>query len=120
MKSELIDNSGDKSQYKITNCTQQELSDTITKFFESHGYTLKSEEGNQFVFTKGNRVLRMLFGAFVKYHKVSAGFTTMGPDAFGVILQRDSTGMSGGVIGMNQVRKEFKKLSADFELFTSF
>jgi hypothetical protein len=35
-------------------------------------------------------------------------------DLFSVLLQKDSTGMSGGLIGMNQVKKEFAKLTEAF------
>lgn len=120
MKCELTDSTGDKNSYKVTDSTNSELNDTLTKFFTNHGYTKKSDDGTLLSFTKGNRVLRILFGAFAKYHKVNVGVSPLGDGSYGVILQRDSTGMSGGVIGMNQVRKEFKKLTADFELFMSF
>lgn len=120
MKCELTDASGDKNSYKVTDTNTTELADTLEKFFVNHGYTKKSDDGTLSSFTKGNRVLRLLFGAFVKYHKVNVGVSPLGDGSFGVILQRDSSGMSGGVIGMNQVRKEFKRLTDDFELFMSF
>lgn len=120
MKCELIENSGDKCQFRITGTTADELGSAIDRFFANHGYAKKSDDMTVSTYTKGNRVLRILFGAFAKYHKINAGVTPLGDDSFGVILQRDSTGVSGGLIGVSQVRKEFKKLVADFELFTSF
>ena len=35
------------------------------------------------------------------------------------MLHRDSSGMSGGVIGMRQVKKEFERLSEAFRTYFS-
>ena len=38
-------------------------------------------------------------------------------ELFSVMLHKDSTGMSGGLIGMNQVKKEFARLSEAFKAY---
>ena len=38
-------------------------------------------------------------------------------DNFSVLVQRDASGISGGLIGMNQVRKEFERLTEAFKVY---
>ena len=38
-------------------------------------------------------------------------------ELYSLLLQKDSSGMSGGLIGMNQVKKEFARLSEAFKVF---
>jgi hypothetical protein len=113
MQATVVDFAKDRVIYNFTNCTKAELDNKMNLFFTSQGYTLKSSEGESSSYTKGNRVLRLLLGAFVKYHKQTVIIKNQG-DLFSVLLQKDSTGMSGGLIGMNQVKKEFARLSEAF------
>lgn len=114
MQVNVVDFAKDRVIYNITGCTKEELENKLNLFFTSEGYTLKSSEGETYIYTKGNRVLRLLFGAFVKYHKQSAIIKQAG-EQFSVMLHKDSTGMSGGLIGMNQVKKEFARLADAFK-----
>jgi hypothetical protein len=113
MQATVIDFAKDRVIYNITGCTKEELDNKLNLFFSSEGYTLKSAEGETSTYTKGNRILRLLFGAFVKYHKQIVIIKHQG-DLFSLMLQKDSTGMSGGLIGMNQVKKEFARLTEAF------
>ena len=113
MQATVVDFAKDRVIYNFTNCTKEELDNKMNLFFTSQGYTLKSAEGESSSYTKGNRVLRLLLGAFVKYHKQTVIIKNQG-DLFSVLLQKDSTGMSGGLIGMNQVKKEFARLAEAF------
>jgi hypothetical protein len=113
MQITIADSAADRVIYNITGCSQAELDNKLNLFFSSMGYTLKKAEGETRTYEKGNRVLRILFGAFVKYHKQSVTIRQQG-DLISLLLQRDSTGMSGGLIGMNQVKKEFGRLTAAF------
>jgi lactate dehydrogenase-like 2-hydroxyacid dehydrogenase len=36
---------------------------------------------------------------------------------YSVMLHKDSSGMSGGLIGMNQVKKEFARLADAFKVY---
>jgi hypothetical protein len=113
MQATVVDFAKDRVIHNFTNSTKEELDNKMNLFFTSQGYTLKSSEGESSSYTKGNRVLRLLFGAFVKYHKQTVIIKNQ-VDLFSVLLQKDSTGMSGGLIGMNQVKKEFARLSEAF------
>ena len=109
----IADSAPDRHIYNISGCTKDELDNKLNLFFSSEGYKLKSAETETRVYEKGNRALRLLFGAFVKYHKQSITIKSSGGQ-FQVLLLKDSTGMSGGIIGMNQVKKEFARLSEAF------
>jgi len=116
MQATVVDFAPDRVIYNMTGCTKEELDNKLNLFFTSEGYTLKSAEGETHTYTKGNRVMRILFGAFVKYHKQSVIVKNEG-ELYSVMLHKDSTGMSGGLIGMNQVKKEFARLSEAFRAY---
>ena len=116
MQLTVADFAKDRVIYNITGCTREELENKINLYFSSVGYRVKKAEGEVITYEKGNRVLRILFGAFVKYHKQSVTVKQEG-DLFSVMLHRDSSGMSGGLIGMNQVRKEFERLTDGFKSY---
>jgi hypothetical protein len=118
MQATVVDFAKDRIIYNITGCTKEELDNKINLFFTSEGYTLKSSEGETATYTKGNRVLRLLLGAFVKYHKQSVIVKNEG-ELYSVMLHKDSSGMSGGLIGMNQVKKEFARLADAFKAYFS-
>lgn len=82
MKCELKAEEGGKSRFRVYECTREQLDNAIILFFTNQGYVMKKEGNDMMTFTKGNRVLRILFGAFVKYHKISIGLEQLGPDNF--------------------------------------
>jgi hypothetical protein len=116
MKCTLVDSAKDKVVYNFTECTKAELENKLNLFFSSEGYKLKTTKDNGWVYEKGNRVMRILFGAFVKYHKFFVGIQQQN-DLFSIMVQRDSSGMSGGLIGVSQVRKEFTRLTEAFKTY---
>lgn len=118
MQLHVVDFAQDRVIYNATGCTQEELDNKLNHFFSSEGYKPKSSTAETKTFEKGNRVLRILFGAFVKYHKQSVMIKEEG-GLFSVMLHRDSSGMSGGLIGMRQVKKEFERLTEAFRAYFS-
>ena len=116
MQANLVDFAKDRVIYNITGCTKDELENKLNLFFTSEGYKLKKTEGEVSTYEKGNRTLRILFGAFVKYHKQAVTVKHQG-ELFSLLLQKDSSGMSGGLIGVNQVNKEFARLAEAFKVY---
>ena len=116
MKVSVVDFAKDRVVYNISQCSREELMNKPNLFFTSEGYKQNSVEGDTTFYTKGNRVLRLLFGAFVKYHKQSVNVKQDG-EQFAVMLHKDSSGISGGLIGMNQVKKEFARLAEAFKVY---
>jgi hypothetical protein len=118
MQVNIADSAPDRVIYTISGCTKEELDNKLTLFFSSEGYKQIPANGESRVYEKGNRVMRILFGAFSKYHKQSV--TVRNKDnIYSLMLHRDSTGMSGGFIGMNQVKKEFNRLTHSFNAYFS-
>ncbi len=105
---------GKMQQYTLTGCTQEQAKQSADNILAEAGYTLKKEDWNGNVYSKGNRVLRLLFGAFVKYNKVTVTVSSNNENTT-LVLSNESSGFSGGVIGMAQVNKEFKKLVVAFD-----
>ena len=118
MQLEVVDFAKDRVIYNASGCTREELENKLNLFFASEGYSVKSSTPELKTYEKGNRVLRILFGAFVSYHKQSVNIKQEG-ERFSIMLHRDSSGMSGGVIGMRQVKKEFERLSEAFRTYFS-
>ena len=114
MQATVVDFAKDRVIYNITGCTPEELDNKLNLFFSSEGYRLKSSVGEVRSYERGNRALRIIFGAFSKYNKQAVTVKHQG-NLSSIMLQKDSTGMSGGLIGMNQVNKEFARLAEAFK-----
>ena len=103
MQATVVDFAKDRVVYNITGTTKEELENKLNLFFISEGYKPKAVAGEVHTYTKGNRVMRILVGAFVKYHKQSVTLKNEG-ELFSLQLVKESSGMSGGLIGMNYLK----------------
>ena len=106
----VVDFAKDRTIYNITGSSKEELENKLNLFFSKEGYKLMQARGENRVYEKGNRAAHILLGAFAKYHKVFLA-VKQEQDLYSLRVQRDYTGMSGGMISMNQVRKEFERLT---------
>lgn len=84
----------------------------VHEVFISSGYELKDGEPANGTYVRGNRTMRILFGAFVKYFKFTVLSETNTAGGVRLSVVRATSGMSGGIVGMNQVKKEAGRLSA--------
>jgi hypothetical protein len=116
MQATLADSAKDQLVYNFTGCTKEELDNKLNLFFTAEGYKYKGEENNGKVYTKGNKALRAILGAFWKYFRVFVAVKNQG-DLFSVLVHKDASGAMGGVIGMNQVKKEFARLGEAFKVY---
>lgn len=91
-----------------------DLAQTVHNQMLKDGYSLNTGQPGNGVYEKGNRVLRILFGAFVKYFKWTILVADAGDGVTRLRMSRETSGMSGGVIGMNQVKNEFNRLKSAF------
>jgi len=87
MQVTVVDFAKDRIVYNMTGCTKEELDNKLNLFFTSQGYKVKKAEGESTTFEKGNRILRLLLGAFVKYHKQTVTIKNEG-ELFSVMLHR--------------------------------
>jgi hypothetical protein len=83
-----------------------ELANSLSKVMVNSGYKLVEGTIQRGVYEKGNRSMRILFGAFCKYFKFNISVENKR-----INLISASSVFSGGVIGITQVRKEVNALS---------
>ena len=112
-----VDFSKDFIVYNITGSTKEELENKLNLFFTSEKLLLKSDKPEQKVFQKGNKVMRILFGVFVKYFKIAV--TVRQQDGlFSVKVLRDMNFVfSGGLAGLRASRKEFERITEAFKVY---
>lgn len=86
------------------------LANTADQLLNKDGYKLIEGQVGNGTYEKGNRTMRVLFGAFVKYSKIHVASKSQDEIAQ-LVVDRKTSGMSGGLIGMNQVKKEMERLA---------
>ena len=117
MQATLVDFGNDSVVYNITGGTREELENKLNLFFSSENLPLKSDNGDEKVYQKGNKTLRVLLGVFVKYFKLAVSIKQQ-DQLFSVRILRDmNLVMSGGLIGINKSRKEFSRISDAFKAY---
>lgn len=91
------------------------MQSTVHDWFTKRGYRLKSGDSEKGTYVKGNRVLRILLGAFYKYFLFDVSVFEA-QEEIRVEVKRETTGMSGGLVGMNQVKKELEAIDQALKL----
>jgi hypothetical protein len=91
----------------------EDLAMKVSQKLTAFGYSIKEGRPGDAVYEKGNRWLRILFGAFVKYFKFGVRVEDGGNGSLKVRVHKLTSGMSGGLIGMGQVKNELKRLAGD-------
>ena len=109
---------GDMFRHVYGGMTKSELDDRAARLLSAWGYKRVADKGSGgMVYEKGNRVARLLLGALVRYFKVSVTTSVSPSDEVICEVRTESSGMSGGLIGMNQVKTEMGNLNAAFRDF---
>ena len=109
---------GDMFRHVYGGMTKSELDERAAQLLSAWGYKRVSDTAQgAAVYEKGNRVARLLLGALVKYFKVSVTTSVSPSDEVICEVRTESSGMSGGLIGMNQVKTEMGNLNAAFRDF---
>jgi hypothetical protein len=105
---------GKSHRFVLSATTGEKVLHTADNILTELGYTVKESYNNGKSYSKGSRVLRMLLGAFYKYNQVSANIA-VSDHAITLTVNNESSGISGGLIGMNQGKKEFNTIVTEFE-----
>jgi len=108
---------GNSFEIIYENCTAKPLADLLHDSIMADGYSVDSGMLGNRTYVKGNRIARLLLGAFYKYFKFHVKMKTLDDKTVHVTVNKATTGMSGGVIGVNQVKKELKRLQGNFQQF---
>src|SRR5215216_2914471 len=90
--------------HQYSGVDSNQLAADANKVLTNDGYKLIEGQTGNATYEKGSRTLRLLLGAFVKYSKIHVASST-GTDVTRLTVDRKTSGMSGGLIGMNQVKK---------------
>lgn len=91
----------------------QDLAMAVSQKLTAAGYSIKEGKPGDAVYEKGNRTMRILFGAFVKYFKFGVRVEDGGDGNLKVRVHKLTSGMSGGLIGVGQVKTELKRIAHD-------
>jgi len=96
------------------NVTIEDMTKKITFIMEQQGYKILDQGIGNLIMEKGSRIQRLLLGAFIKYYKFSVTMTPTQENDLTVNIFQQSSGMSGGLIGMKQVKTELARLNFVF------
>jgi hypothetical protein len=107
-KNEFFTNQMFTHQY--TGIDANQLANTANQVLTNDGYKLIEGQVGNAVYEKGNRTMRLLFGAFVKYSKIYVESRSTA-EISKLTVDRRTSGMSGGLIGVNQVKKEMDRVA---------
>ncbi len=106
--------SGSEFVHSYAGISDGDLAKAVDDSMKSDGYKLKSGEVGNGTYVKGSRVARILLGAFHKYFEFYVHAGAEG-DNTRLTVRKTTSGMSGGVIGMNQVKSETARLNESFK-----
>ncbi|RBQ03743.1 hypothetical protein [Pedobacter miscanthi] len=93
------------------NVSVEEMTKKVTELMEQQGYNVTYDQFGNLILEKGSRIKRLLLGAFVTYYKFSVTITPGADNELTVNIFQQSSGMSGGLIGMNQIKTELARLN---------
>lgn len=82
------------------------LAQAVNRKLIELGYKLTEGNVYQGIYEKGNPTTRILLGALSKYFKFSVKIENSR-----IMLSSESSGISGGLVGVGQVKSEVKMLS---------
>lgn len=107
----------DKNRFEFIyeNATVEEIGIAIEKTLSTDRYIIKEGALGDRTYTKGNRVLRLMLGAFYKYFEFNVDVKEQEDKTVMAAIRKSSTGVSGGMIGINQVNKELKRLESTLQ-----
>jgi hypothetical protein len=106
---ENVQSTGDYFIHKYEGIDMGTLTKSVDETLLANGYKLVEGGGTNSVYEKGNRTMRILFGAFVKYFKFMVQMQEA-DSSIDLRVTKHSSGMSGGLIGISQVKKELVRL----------
>lgn len=113
---EAITITNDKAVYRFQNTSANELASKIESYLTGKGYKIEEGNSNNGVYGKGNKTLRILFGAFVKRFTWRVTVKDEGNETILTFLKAEK-GYWGGAIGVAQVKNEFRRITESLRQF---
>ncbi len=106
-----LQNTGDLISNLYSGADANGIAQKLNQAMLADGYKLSEGNLSNGTYEKGNRVMRILFGAFVKYFKFSLTVTQNQDGTVTANFFKQTSGMSGGLIGIAQVKKELARMN---------
>jgi hypothetical protein len=82
----------------------------VDSLFLKEGYKRTAGINGNGDYEKGSRVMRLLFGALAKYFKFTTRLKIIEDQSIELMVVKSSSGISGGLIGIGQVKNELNRL----------
>lgn len=101
----------DMISFAYTAIPKPDLRQKAEEILRHRNYNKVGETNGNSTYEFGNRTMRILMGAFVRYFKFHVVINDIDTDTLELRIVRATTGISGGVIGINQVTTEMTELS---------
>lgn len=121
MSEEVLDNKSiqnekgkHEARFVYNGVSSDDLTQKVDSLMKSEGYKLEAGQPGNAVYGKGNKVMRILFGAFVKRYAFRVQVENQGSDA-SLHFLKDGKGYMGGAVGVSQVKKEFARMVGQIE-----
>ena len=107
--------SKDMIALRFQGITKENLDSEIEDFFFRRGYKQTEGQLGNVTYEKGDRTMRILFGAFIKYFKYKIMTDELRDGEIGLRVIRATSGFSGGLIGRDQVTQEMIDIKEGLE-----
>lgn len=107
--------SSDQSVHQYSNIDRNSLIAQLDSKFASWGYKVESGSPGNASYEKGNRTMRILFGAFVTYFKFTVVVSENSDGIIKVGVQKTTSGMSGGLIGLKKISDELIRVAEELK-----
>ncbi len=97
--------------HRYEGLSKEELFGRINEALTVMGYKKKGQGLENVIYEKGDKTMRILFGAFHKYFIFSVTTTKNEEEELLLIIKNDCSEITGGIIGKKKKKKEFINLS---------
>ncbi|GHC62762.1 hypothetical protein [Ulvibacter litoralis] len=112
---EIVNSSKYNTAFLYTETTQTDIVAAVDNLMFNEGYKIDSGACGDAIYVTGDKTMRLLFGGFVKYHKLRIVTTVKSENEFIVDIRDATPELSGGMIGIKKSKKELARLTALFQ-----
>lgn len=98
-----------EATYRFSKLSEDELATKLQSFLLKKGYKLEDGTSKNGLYGKGSKIMRILFGAFVKRFAWQITISTVN-GMTQLVFFKQAKGYAGGVIGVSQVNTEFNSI----------
>ena len=105
-----------KAVYVFKSTNKEDLGGKINEYLKGQGYKLEKGTNTEGTYGRGSKIMRVLFGAFVKRFEWQVSIAEINKST-GLTFTKNAKGYAGGLIGMNQVKNEYNRLTGTLKAF---